>query len=655
MLFSRLSGFDPSNLVKLPMLERWKLEMFSLWAMLGALGCSAAAAYLFFITTRSYGFATVAAATVAICFFAIQALLNSNRGLPLGATADVIAPPDAKQFHIIVYLLLTLAFTQPILIFASKLLDQPKINELNRLESQLRVQGLIDAHTSTQGQLKRDLAKIREKINTLGGNLSLYVSNEEMALLDNLTPQGPAPAGAAPAGTAPAGPGQSMNLASAARKALVIGNNAYSEKPLQGPVRDAKAMKIKLEKMGFSVTLLTDATRLVMEQQLVDYVNTLKPGDISFVYYSGHGTQVRGVNYLIPVDKARSLDDYVSINKLMQMQRDKSILASIIMTDACRKGASYETGFDSTGASKNTYIALAAAAGEESIDGVPNGVFTTRVLKHITDEKDIDTIFNTIKDEMARDPSVRQHPTSINFLEEPIMLAVQKAPPRPAASAPSVQTSSNTPGRRLQCINTKITSDPEFDRQGLLNQCVSEFLRIKDDVLEDQQVATQTQSELEEKLKLRFSEDQFNPIYFFNYLWSSQVVNLSDSGTSSIKPAYRSALLSLLIWFLLAGGFVYRENQADTQNAYREFRVEEENGELQTVYRKYSLLANEALNQFKGKLGRAISSPSLLNPDLSAHLPDPFSDDEDVANRKNTHYLTDQEAIDHLKKSLRST
>ena len=74
MLFSRLSGFDPSNLVKLPMLERWKLEMFSLWAMLGALGCSAAAAYLFFITTRSYGFATVAAATVAICFFAIQEL-----------------------------------------------------------------------------------------------------------------------------------------------------------------------------------------------------------------------------------------------------------------------------------------------------------------------------------------------------------------------------------------------------------------------------------------------------------------------------------------------------------------------------------------------------------------------------------------------------
>lgn len=645
MLFSRLSGFDPSNLVKLPVLERWKLEVFSLWAMLGALGCSAAAAYLFFITTRSYAFATVAAAAVAICFFAVQALLNSNRGLPLGATADVIAPPDAKQFHIIVYLLLTLAFTQPILIFASKLLDQPKINELNRLESQLRIQGLIDAHTSTQAQLKRDLAKIREKINTLGGNLSLYVSNEEMALLDNVTPLGAAPAGA----------GQTMNLASAARKALVIGNNAYLKNPLRGPIRDAKGMKQKLEKMGFSVTLVTDATRLTMEQQIVDYVNTLKPGDISFFYYSGHGTQHKGVNYLVPVDAAPALNDFVAINKLMQMQRDKSILASIIMTDACRKGASYETGFDSTGASKNTYIALAAAAGEESIDGVPNGVFTTRVLKHITDEKDIDTIFNTIKDEMARDPFVRQHPTAINFLEEPIMLAVQKEPPRPAASTPSVQTSNNMPGRRLQCTSTKITSDPEFDRQGLLNQCVSEFLRIKDDVLQDQKVATQTQSEWEEKLKRRFSDDQFNPIYFFNYLWSSQVVNLPDSGTSSIKPAYRSALLSLLIWFLLAGGFVYRENQADAQNAYREFRVEAENGQLQAIYRKYSLLANEALDQFKGKLSRAISSPILLNPDLSAHLPDPFSEDEDVASRKNTDYLIDQDAIDQLKKFLRST
>lgn len=646
MLFSKLSGFDPSNLVKLPTAERWKLEIFSSWAVLGALGCSAAAAYLFLITTRSTALAAVAATAVAICFFAIQALLNSNRGLPLGSVDEEETPPNAKQFHIVVYLLLTLAFTQPILIFASKLIDQPKINELNRLETQLRVQGLSDAHTSAQARLKRDLAKIREKINALGGNLSLYISNEEMARLDNIVPQADAPAGAVP----------SMNLAFAARKALVIGNTAYElpNTPLPGAIRDAKAMKAKLEKMGFTVTLLTDATRLVMEQQLVDYVNTLKPGDISFVYYSGHGTQLRGVNYLIPIDRAQSNDDYVSINKLMQMQRDKSILANIIMTDACRSGGNYETGFDSTGASRNTYIAMAAAAGEYSYDGFPNGVFTTRVLKHITDEKDIDTIFNVIKDEMARDPSVRQHPTAINFLEEPIILSVQKEPPRPVSSTPSVQSSSNKPGSRLQCTSTKITSDPEFDRQGLLNQCVSEFLKIKDDVLEDQQLATQTQSELEEKLKLRFSEDQFNPIYFFNYLWSSQVVNSPDSGTSSIKPAYRSALFSLVIWFLLAGGFVYRENQADAQNAYREFRVDEENGQLQTIYRKYSLLANEAMDAFKGKLSRSISSPSLLTPDMSVHLPDPFTDDEDVANRKNANYLTDQEAIDHLKKFLRS-
>ncbi len=645
MLFSRLSGFDPSNLVKLPTSERWKLEIFSLWAVLGALGCSAAASYLFLITTRSTALAAVAAIAVAICFFAIQALLNSNRGLPLGSVEEEETPPNAKQFHIVVYLLLTLAFTQPILIFASKLIDQPKINELNRLESQLRVQGLIDVHTSAQAQLKRDLAKIREKINALGGNLSLYISNEEMALLDNIAPQADAPAGAVP----------SMNLAFAARKALVIGNNGYPDSPLQGAIRDAKAMKAKLEKMGFTVTLLTDATRLAIEQQLVDYVSTLRPGDISFVYYSGHGTQVRGVNYLVPVDSAHSLDNFVSINKIMQMQRDKSILANIIMTDACRYNGSYETGFDSTGASRNTYIAMAAAAGEVSYDGVPNGVFTTRVLKHITDEKDIDTIFNVIKDEMARDPSVRQHPTAINFLEEPVMLSVQKEPPRPASSTPSVQTSSNKPSGRLQCTSTKITSDPGFDRQGLLNQCVSEFLKIKDDVLEDQQLATQTQSELEEKLKLRFSDDQFNPIYFFNYIWSSQVVNSPDSGTSSIKPAYRSALFSLVIWFLLAGGFVYRENQADAQNAYREFRVDEENGQLQSIYRKYCLLANEAMDAFKGKLSRSISSPSLPTPDMSVHLPDPFADDEDVANRKNANYLTDQEAIDHLKKFLRST
>ena len=647
MFFSKISGFDPSNLMKLPASERWKLEIFSLWGVLGIGGCAAAAAYLFFITTRSYALAAAAAATVLVCFFSVQGVLNSNRGLPLGSTGEETKPLSGKQFHIAVYLLLTLAFTQPILIFASKLLDQPKINELNRLEIQLRTQGLVDAHASGQAQRQRELAKIREKINTLGGHLSFYISNEEMALLESVPPPQNAASPAAPA----------MNLASAARKALVIGNNAYADSPLQGPIRDAKGMKSKLEKMGFSVTLLTDATRLTMERQMVDYVNSLNPGDISFFYFSGHGTQHHGVNYLVPVDAAPQLNDFVSINKLMQMQRDKSILASIIMTDACRKGTLYETGFDSTGSSRNTYIALAAAAGEESIDGIPNGVFTTRVLKHITAEKDIDTIFNTIKAEMARDPSVKQHPTSINFLEEPIVLAVQTTPPRPTALNSSVATAPhyNQAGRNNQCIHTRMSSDPDFDRQGLLNQCIGEFLKIKDDVVEDRQMAAQAQSQLAEQLKLRFSDDQFNPIYFFNYLWSSQVVNLPESGLSNTKPIYRSALLTLLIWFILAGGLIYREHLDEAQNAYREFRVDEENHQLHVIYQKYSLLADEAMQKFKDKLRQAITSPTLLKPDLATHLPNPFAEDEDVANRKNTSYLTEQKAIDHLKKVLGST
>jgi len=418
-----------------------------------------------------------------------------------------------------------------------------------------------------------------------------------------------------------------------------------------------ESMKSKLEKMGFSVTLLTDATRLTMERQMVDYVNSLNPGDISFFYFSGHGTQHHGVNYLVPVDAAPQLNDFVSINKLMQMQRDKSILASIIMTDACRKGTLYETGFDSTGSSRNTYIALAAAAGEESIDGIPNGVFTTRVLKHITAEKDIDTIFNTIKAEMARDPSVKQHPTSINFLEEPIVLAVQKTPPRPTALNSSVTPAPHDQqaGRNNQCIHTRISSDPDFDRQGLLNQCIGEFFKIKDDVIEDRQMAAQAQSQLAEQLKLRFSDDQFNPIYFFNYLWSSQVVNLPESGLSNTKPIYRSALLTLLIWFILAGGLIYREHLDEAQNAYREFRVDEENHQLHVIYQKYSLLADEAMQKFKDKLRQAITAPTLLKPDLATHLPNPFAEDEDVANRKNASYLTEQEAIDHLKKVLGST
>jgi len=98
--------------------------------------------------------------------------------------------------------------------------------------------------------------------------------------------------------------------AAAARKALVIGNEAYSEGGLANPVRDAKAIAKKLRGLGFEVTLVTNATLGAMEDKIADYASNLSSRDESFVFYSGHGVQIKDSNFLLPVDwKARTEAD----------------------------------------------------------------------------------------------------------------------------------------------------------------------------------------------------------------------------------------------------------------------------------------------------------------------------------------------------------
>jgi uncharacterized caspase-like protein len=85
------------------------------------------------------------------------------------------------------------------------------------------------------------------------------------------------------------------------RIALVIGNSAYSSGPLKNPVNDATDMAATLKKLGFKVVLKKNANLETMEGAIEDFGNLLKKGGVGLFYYAGHGVQVNGVNYLIPI------------------------------------------------------------------------------------------------------------------------------------------------------------------------------------------------------------------------------------------------------------------------------------------------------------------------------------------------------------------
>ena len=86
------------------------------------------------------------------------------------------------------------------------------------------------------------------------------------------------------------------------RTALVIGNARYATAPLRNPVNDARSMAGALRGLGFDVTLLEDVSQTQMKRAIDRFGKKLRDGGVGLFYFSGHGMQVGGRNYLIPVN-----------------------------------------------------------------------------------------------------------------------------------------------------------------------------------------------------------------------------------------------------------------------------------------------------------------------------------------------------------------
>ena len=102
-----------------------------------------------------------------------------------------------------------------------------------------------------------------------------------------------------------------------ARLALVIGNSTYKEGgSLKNSVNDANLMASTLKDLGFTVIKRTDATRAQMAQAIAEFWSKLGQYNVALFYYAGHGVQVNGVNYLIPIDATLESKDMVSFEAI---------------------------------------------------------------------------------------------------------------------------------------------------------------------------------------------------------------------------------------------------------------------------------------------------------------------------------------------------
>ena len=245
------------------------------------------------------------------------------------------------------------------------------------------------------------------------------------------------------------------------RVALVIGNSAYKNvSALPNPSRDAKSIAASFKSVGYNVVTATDVGIVEFRRQLRLFEETAASADIAVVFYAGHGIEVAGINYMIPVDAKlasdRDIDDEaIDLDRFLKSVNESKRLG-LVMLDACRDNpfvpkmkqqrVSVARGVSSGRLSvveptnQNTLIAYAAKAGAVAEDGTnEHSPYTAALLNHLFEAGlDIRFALGRVRDDVRESTANRQEPFYTGSLGG-TTIALVSAPEKPTAAAPDLE------------------------------------------------------------------------------------------------------------------------------------------------------------------------------------------------------------------------
>lgn len=176
------------------------------------------------------------------------------------------------------------------------------------------------------------------------------------------------------------------------RVALLIGNSAYASAPLVNPANDATDLAAALKARGFETVVALNATKRDIGARVRSFAEQITPGTVALFYYAGHGMQVRGRNYLLPVDaKVQNESDVVEqgveIDSVLQRLEGKAAAINLVILDACRNNpftSAKGSGLAAVDAPKGSLVAFATSPGKVALDGKGrNGVYTKHLLANL--------------------------------------------------------------------------------------------------------------------------------------------------------------------------------------------------------------------------------------------------------------------------------
>ncbi|MER9274119.1 caspase family protein [Mesorhizobium sp. M0643] len=227
------------------------------------------------------------------------------------------------------------------------------------------------------------------------------------------------------------------------RVAFVIGNSDYRQFPaLKNPARDAEDVSKTFRLAGFEVFVASDLTKLQFEEQFRNYLAAVDGADLAVVYYSGHGFQIGGENFLIPVDaslkQAADIEvQAIKLNDVLEQLRSKSKIQVIIL-DACRNNpfprknywlrdqliTAGNAGLAQVRSSLNTLIAFATEPGAAAYDGAGelspfSAAFSRRAL---APNQEIRTVMAAVRRDVVEATNGLQVPWENSSLIDEVVL-----------------------------------------------------------------------------------------------------------------------------------------------------------------------------------------------------------------------------------------
>ncbi|HLN20569.1 MAG TPA: caspase family protein [Bacteroidales bacterium] len=213
------------------------------------------------------------------------------------------------------------------------------------------------------------------------------------------------------------------------RIALVLGNSNYNNKtPLKNPVQDANLMEATLEDLGFEVDKRLDLTLQGMRDAVREFSQKMKDYNVALFYYAGHGVQVDGKNFLIPVDaRLESMDackwETFAVNDLMEEFEKNPKNINIAILDACRSNPFQSwvrgdaAGFTPLSNTSGTFVSFATAPGSTAADGSSgNGLFTEELVKQMNIPQPISSVFMNTRINVWERSNHMQRPQEWNDL-----------------------------------------------------------------------------------------------------------------------------------------------------------------------------------------------------------------------------------------------